>query len=168
MDALQPVAERMKSWLQGADRVLLVGLGNESRGDDGAGVLVAKGMEGRASSRFSVMNLGEALGRLLPDAVDFMPSHIIIVDAAIFYARPGSVRLMKLEEMEVVHSSSTHDLSVSVAVGLATSETHAKPIAVGIQPKTVCVGCKMSIEVKRACGQVVSLLDEQLATAGVI
>jgi len=168
MDTPRSVVEKMRLWLQGADRVLLVGVGNESRGDDGAGVLVAEAMEKHVSSRFRVMNLGEALARLLPDAIDFAPSHIIVVDAAMLGASPGSVRLMRLDEMERVRSFSTHDLPVSVAVGLVTSEIQAKSIAIGIQPKTVCVGCEMSIEVKRACEQVVSLLDEQLASVGVI
>jgi len=165
---LLSVAEKMSSWLMGADRVLLVGLGNENRGDDGAGVLVAREMEVRASSRFIVMNLGEAVGRLLPDATDFMPSHIIIVDAAAFNDQPGSVRLMDLNHIEAIHSSSTHDLSISVAVGLVTSGTHSKSIAVGIQPRAICVGCEMSAEVKIACGQVVTLLEEQLSKAHVI
>jgi hydrogenase 3 maturation protease len=168
MDTPQSVAEKMRLWLQGAERVLLVGVGNESRGDDGAGVLVAQAMEKHVSSKLRVMNLEEAPARLLPDAIDFAPSHIIVVDATMFNALPGSVRLMRLDEMERVRSSSTHDLPVSVAVGLVTSEIQAKSIAIGIQPKTVCVGCEMSTEVRRACGQVVSLLDEQLASLGVI
>ncbi len=167
-DTLRPVAEEIESWLRGADRVLLVGLGNESRGDDGAGVLVARRMEARASSRFRVMNLGEALGRLLPDATDFMPSHIIIVDAAIFGAKSGSVRPMELDEMEAAHSSSTHDLPISVAVGLVTSETHSKSIAIGIQPKEVGIGHEMSSDVRDACERVISLLEEELSFAHVI
>jgi hydrogenase 3 maturation protease len=155
-------------WLSGASTVLLVGVGNRSRGDDGAGPLVAEKVMKWSSERFRVMNLEEAPGRLLPDAMEVRPSHILVVDAAMVGGPPGTMKLITLEEVESVSFSSTHDLPIAVTLGVVTSQTTAKAIVIGIQPQTTRVGDEMSEPVLDACERLSEALARSLRSAGVL
>lgn len=138
------------------------------RGDDGAGPLVAESAKRWSSDRFKVMNVEEALGRLLPDAIDLRPSHIIVVDAALVGGPPGTVKLMRMEDVESVRFSSTHDLPVKVAVGLLASQTGAEAILIGIQPETTKLRGEISESVRTACARLSESLVGSLRSAGVV
>jgi len=159
------MSEQLKAWLRHAELVLLIGVGNQTRGDDAAGTVVAELMEVHRSRKFEVMNVGEALGKLLPGAIYRRPSHILIVDATVMGQSPGSVRLIPVDEMDVAHFSSTHDLPVSVAIRLVTRETGAKALAIGIQPHVVSVGSRMSEPVRVSCEAVTEMLKDCLTAA---
>jgi len=166
MKTVEAMAQELRAWLSDARFVLLVGLGNVNRGDDAAGVTVAEALKGHTSSRLKVMSLGEAVSNLLPDAVDLRPSHIIVVDAADLGGNPGSLTLARLDDLEGIRPTSTHDLPVRVAVGLVTSQVGADAVVIGIQPKERGIGCAMSEEVRLACDQVARLLEDVLTLAG--
>lgn len=160
--------EGLSRWMSGARTVLLIGVGNIGRGDDGAGPLVAEALKRWSSDRFRIMNVEEAPGRLLPDAVDLRPSHVIAVDAAQVGGPPGSVKLLEMDKIESVRFSSTHDLPLPVVLGILVSETGARVISVGIQPGSVGILGEMSRAVQDSCAELSELLVESLKSAGVL
>jgi len=155
-------------WLVGARIVLLIGAGNISRGDDGAGSMVAEDLKRWSSDRFRVMNVEEAPGKLLPDAVDLKPSHVILVDAAQVGGPPGTVRVLDMDEIESARFSSTHDLPLPVVLGVLVSETGARVIIVGIQPESAGISGQMSHAVRDSCAKLSELLVESLRSAGIL
>jgi len=160
--------EGLCKWLAGARTVLLIGVGNISRGDDGAGTLVAGALKRWSSDRFRVMNAEEAPGRLLPDAVDLKPSHVILVDAAQVGGPPGSLGLLETDEIESARFFSTHDLPLPIVLGILASETGARVITVGIQPGSVGTLGQMNHAVRDSCARLSELLVEALRSAGIL
>ena len=105
-------------------KTLVVGVGNENRGDDGAGLIAARWLRDRAPAGTKVVEAdGEpALLLDLLTAADRM----LLVDAARGAGHPGRVR--RIQPADVGQSSlsaSTHDLGVAEALELAAALAYA-------------------------------------------
>lgn len=101
-------------------KMLVVGVGNPDRGDDGIGPLVVRRLPGRVSKDISVI---ERPGDALALIDDWAGHHtVILVDAAAPASTPGRIHRIDLLENELpvdVSLSSTHAFGVADAVGLA-------------------------------------------------
>jgi hydrogenase maturation protease len=101
-------------------RVLVVGIGNPDRGDDGIGLLVVRQLAGQVSRDVAIVErTGDALA-----LIDDWAGHdtVILVDAAAPGQAPGSISRVDLVTDELpsdVTLSSTHAFGVADAVGLA-------------------------------------------------
>lgn len=129
---------------QGPDLFLTVG--NSFRGDDGVGPYLASCLR-----QFPVrlLDAGRTPENIIEDAIALKPARVIILDAADFGGEPGEVRLIP-EEAIPETTLTTHMVPMNVVSGLITKSTGAKIVFVGIQPKTVAFGEKLSGEVKQA------------------
>jgi len=103
-------------------RVVVIGLGNPDRGDDGLGPYVAERLAGRLSAGASLkMRTGDGLG-LLDDWQGFEVA--IIIDAAAPVGAPGRIHRIELEtsgELPVVSQTSSHGFGFDEAFALASS-----------------------------------------------
>jgi hydrogenase maturation protease len=103
-----------------AEKVLLVGIGNPDRGDDGIGPLVARQLAGRVSPGIAIIErTGDALA-LIEDWAGRYAA--VLVDAAAPGTAPGRIDridLLKDELLPELALSSTHAFGIVDAVGLA-------------------------------------------------
>lgn len=101
-------------------RILVVGIGNPDRGDDGIGPIVVRLLAGRVSREVVLIERpGDALA-----LIDDWAGHdaVILVDASAPDAEPGRVHRIDLLRDDLaadVSLSSTHAFGVAQAVGLA-------------------------------------------------
>ncbi len=145
---------------------LVIGVGNEYRGDDGVGRRVVRD-----------------LGKLKPEGVTLRESNgesfaliemwskaekVILVDATHSGAEPGTVCRFDAGEVplpaEVLASCSTHAASVPEAIELARSlgrlPTHV--VFYGIEGLHFDHGCSLSSYAQRASTEVVERIQEEL------
>src|SRR6266699_209167 len=144
---------------------LLIGIGNEYRGDDGAGLAICRELKRRALAGASVIACasdGAVLLEMLKTA-----NRVILIDAVSSGARAGTIyRFDALAEHIPLRFSfqSTHSLGVAEAVGLARTLDQLPPylIVYAIEGKNFTTGVGLSPEVEEAAQQVVELVIREV------
>jgi hydrogenase 3 maturation protease len=132
--------ERLRQFLTGAAKVLVLGIGSELKKDDAVGVLLARWLKERAFPGLTVLEGGNAPENLSGEIKRLAPSHLLLVDAAEMKEEPGTVRFLGLEELGGF-SFSTHALPLHLFVSFLRVELPDLKVAVlGIQPEFVGFG----------------------------
>jgi hydrogenase maturation protease len=137
--------------------VLIVGCGNTNRGDDAAGLLVARylrtlGVQAQEQS-------GEALALIESWRGAPQEQEVILVDAVVIGALPGTVTVWDARTAPVIGDffrCSTHSFGVAEAVELARILDLLPPrlLIYGIEASQFDVGSEPSPEVLRAVKEV--------------
>jgi hydrogenase 3 maturation protease len=124
--------------LEGVERLAVLGVGSELRGDDYAGVRVAQKVA-LFARRAGVAHLAAFEGCAAPENVTgpvaaFKPTHLLLVDAAHLGIEPGEVRMIPTDSVAGV-SFSTHMLPAPIVLDYLVKSCACTPLVVGIQPE---------------------------------
>ena len=149
----------LQNRLDGEKRVAVLAIGSELRGDDAAGILVGRSIIRRSRSRKLKVFLGETAPENLTGEIrKFKPSHIILVDTADMKERPGTVLLLKPEELSKDITFSTHKMPAEVLIEYFIKSMGAGVTFIGIQPLNIKFGTKISKSVQRSAKRVASAI----------
>jgi hydrogenase maturation protease len=146
-------------------RVLVIGVGNAYRRDDGVGLVVARRLQAAVPERVAVREeSGE--GAALMAAWEGADTALII-DAVHSGAAPGTVRRLEASERAIpadLFHFSTHAVSVADAVELARALGQLPPrlVVYGIEGKDFDAGVGLSPAVEEAARRVVGLVLEEI------
>ena len=81
-------------------RVVILGVGNEMRGDDGIGVFLAGKLEKELGKPEGIMIIKTQVPEnFITPIMEFRPGKIIILDSADFKGKPGEFRVIKEDEI---------------------------------------------------------------------
>jgi hydrogenase maturation protease len=145
--------------------VLVIGIGNPDRGDDGIGPLVARRLKGHVPHGVSILErTGDALA-LIDDWAG--RDAVVLVDASAPAGTPGRVHRIDLRADVLppdVALSSTHALGVTEAVALADTLglLPACVIAYAIEGADFTPGAPLSKEVAAVAGTVAARVAAEL------
>jgi len=150
--------------------VLVIGVGNELRSDDAAGLAVARRVDERNVDGIAVVeSAGE--GASLIDVWDGADA-VIVIDAVHSGAAPGTIHRLSPRELtpsaHLFHQS-THAISVPEAIELAEvmKRSPRRLIVVGIEGESFRAGVGLSQEVEAALPSAVdAVLREAMAMMG--
>jgi hydrogenase 3 maturation protease len=143
-------------------RIAIIGVGSDLRGDDAAGVEVIRGLRRRVrSSRVLLIEAGVAPENFTSRIKRFRPTLIIVVDAADFGGEPGETISVEAEAVGGIPIS-THTMPISLLAEYLGEETGARVIFLGVQPKEVGLGSRMSEEVQGSIKGIVDALAKML------
>jgi hydrogenase 3 maturation protease len=131
-------------------RVVIVGVGNLLRGDDGFGPHMIQRLQGKVMA--ALFDCGPAPENYLGPIRKQRPDTVLVLDAADFSAAPGEVGVFPPSQWRGGGFSS-HSLSLGLFAHLLRSETGAGVFLVAMQPKEVGLGQPMSQEVTEGCRQ---------------
>jgi hydrogenase 3 maturation protease len=147
--------------LDGLDgrKVVVVGIGNALRGDDGAGSLVAERL--RARHPDVVFDAAQAPENYLAPIRRAAPDVVVLVDAADFGGRPGEVRTATTEDVEG-SMMGTHAAPLSMFMKVLEEDTGANVMLLAVQAGATELGAGPSDEVAAAVDDLVSRLNEIL------
>jgi hydrogenase maturation protease len=137
---------------------LIIGIGNEYRGDDAAGLVVARRLKERLGESFTVLEQrgdGAALMEAWRGA-----ETVVVIDAVMSGAAPGTIRRFDAIAQPFPKGAfrrSTHAFGVAEAVELARAlgELPKTLVVYGVEGKNFAAGVGLSPEVERAVGEVV-------------
>lgn len=134
---------------------LVIGIGNIDRGDDAAGILVARALERtRAKEVFDCVALLELWER---------ESDVVVVDAMRSGKVPGTVLRFDAtaSEVPVRTSSSTHSfgLAETIELGRALGRLPSRLVVLGIEADGFGPGNTVSAAVKQAISDVATAID---------
>jgi hydrogenase 3 maturation protease len=144
-------------------RVAVLGIGNELRRDDGAGIVVARALRSlvSANSRLLVIDAGPVPENFTGQLRRFEPSLVLIVDAAQLGELAGAVRCVSWQRSSGF-SASTHSLPLHVLAGYLTAELGCEVLLLGIQPADIATGARLSAIVERSVEHLVIALANLL------
>jgi hydrogenase 3 maturation protease len=92
----------------------------------------------------------------------FKPSHVLLIDAASFDAKPGGVRMVPPEEIGGV-AVSTHALPLSMFAEVVQKTVKAKVLLLGVQPKSVDFVEGLTPELEKTVREIAEVLVRLLS-----
>jgi len=120
--------------LRKAKRIVVCGIGNEVRGDDAFGILVAERLKELVKNpNVLILNCGEVPESYTGKIIKFEPDLVIFVDAVDFGGEHGEVILAD-PEGTLGEAVSTHSLPLKILVGYLKSQINAEFVLLGCQP----------------------------------
>ena len=150
---------RLLEALEGAGRIALVGVGSELRGDDAAGVLVARKLAAWSAKtkndRLVAFEACAAPENFTGEIIRAKPDWVVFVDAAHLPGRdPGAVEVIPQDEIAGL-TFSTHMLPAPIFLDYVEKATGCRSMVLGIQLEHKDVMEKPSAPVNRAVRRVV-------------
>jgi hydrogenase 3 maturation protease len=145
-------------------RVVVVGVGNPLRGDDAAGCLVARRLQGTPGVR--VVEAEEVPESFVGDIAAAMPDVVALVDAVDLGAEPGAVAMLEREQV-ATYAPTTHRMPLSLVMEVVQRRTGTDVFLIAVQPLTLAFGAKVSPEVSATVEVLAAVLSELLRAPGV-
>ncbi len=138
-------------------RLVILGVGNIIRGDDGVGSKIIRSLKGKLDERVKLIDGGPVPESFTDVVKAFNPTHILIIDAADMGKKPGWIEF--IGEDQILNTSfSTHQMPLSLLVEYFKYETKSRIFLLGIQPLTNSFGEKLTPEVEAAKNRIVKLI----------
>lgn len=128
--------------------IVFVGLGNENRGDDGAGIGFVERLKSKKEfqkSRFIIA--GRNPENHLETILNYKPQVVVFVDAAHSNIEPGSVKFFTEKEISQTDFS-THAFSISIVKNYLLKNQQMDFIFIGIQPLSTSLNEGLSQTIK--------------------
>jgi hydrogenase maturation protease len=149
-------------------RVVVIGVGNDFRSDDGVGRAVARALAGAPCDGMAVMeHTGEVAGLLeaWKDA-----DTAILLDAVVTGAGPGTIHRFDGQAQAIpgeCFPCSTHAFGIpeAIALGRAVGVLPRRLVIIGVEARTVAPGRGLSREVERAVPEVVARVRREAEAA---
>lgn len=147
-------------------RILVIGLGNPDRGDDGVGLAVARKLAGRLAGADVITRSGDVLA-LYEDWAGY--EVVFLIDAAAPVSEPGRIHRIDVASEELLLDSapsSTHALDLAGAIALARSLgiLPTRMIIYAVEGAWFTPGSSLSSAAARASGDVARRLAGEVTS----
>ncbi len=134
---------------------ILLGIGNDMRGDDGIGVYIARKFR---KDGWVAMDCSTVPENYIGKVIRYKPEKVVIVDAAEMGLEAGEIRKIPKDKMGMA-SFSTHSLPLSIFINHVEKNCRAEIVVIGIQPKNMYG--EMSEEVRKAGEKLMEYLTHE-------
>ena len=118
-----------------SNKIAFVGLGNELRGDDLAGLVFIEALKTKTvfnKSKFIIA--GKNPENYLQEILDYNPEAVVFIDAADFWGEPGEISLLESDSLANIDFS-THAYSIKLIEKFLSLNRQMDFVYIGIQPK---------------------------------
>jgi hydrogenase 3 maturation protease len=156
------VQKELKNWLSNTEKVVVAGIGNPIRMDDFVGVKIVQDLHGKVSEKVHLIECETVPESFIQQIIDFNPTHILLIDAAILGLEPGNSEIVKPEQLTNFPAFSTHMLPLRIFCDYLTRTTNAKIALLLIEPKKTDFGEGFTHEVETSAKDIVNFLVEVL------
>ena len=151
--------QELKRFTQDHKKIIFLCIGNDMRGDDALGPLIAENLaelfiEQQELMVINAETVPENYTGLIRKEI---PSHIIFIDAVEMKMNPGHIRLVQSDEI-ADYSISTHAMPLSFMIKYLKSFTDASMLLIGIQPKNMEMPNTISEEVKNSVEELTEII----------
>jgi hydrogenase 3 maturation protease len=150
--------EQLSSAIEG--NVVVMGIGNPSRGDDAAGSRVAGQIRGAPGVR--VIDAQDVPENYLGQVTDQCPDTVVLIDSVDMKSEPGSVAFLDGNQT-AAYWPSTHRAPISLLVDYVERTTRARVFVIAIQPRQTDFLQPVSGEVLSSVEGIARMLNDVLA-----
>jgi hydrogenase 3 maturation protease len=154
--------EALQEWLANAERVVVAGIGNPIRSDDFIGVKIIQDLQGKVSEKVHLIECETVPESYMQPIVEFNPTHVLLIDAAVLGLKPGETRLIGPERIADFPAISTHMLPLRVFCEYLMATTKAKIALLLIEPENVEFGEGLTLDAQVAAKEITSTLSKLL------
>ncbi|MEO0074957.1 MAG: hydrogenase 3 maturation endopeptidase HyCI [candidate division WOR-3 bacterium] len=150
--------------------IVILGVGNRLRGDDGIGSIVAtelkemltKGLIKVINKEVFIYDTESSPENYLDKVIDKKADWVIFIDACDFKAQAGEFRLFDGDEINDIAYGflSTHTLPLTLTIELIRKQTNSKISLLGVQPKSLTFGEVLSPEVSAVKSKIIDFLKQ--------
>ena len=177
-DDLKEIESQLRNFLKGASSLVVLGIGNDIRGDDGLGPYIIEELSLKreklleSSDISSIFDLNELFlinGGSVPENFtskikSLDPSHIILIDASLMNRNPGDIEIVDKENISNV-SISTHSMSLAYLIKFLELEKPYEILFIGIEPESMELSFELSDTVKKASDKLIDILFSAILNA---
>jgi hydrogenase 3 maturation protease len=156
------IKKELKKWLSDAVRVVIAGIGNPIRMDDFVGVKIVQDLRGKVSDNVLLIECETVPESFIQRIIDFNPTHVLLIDAAILGSKPGESRLINPEQLTGYPAFSTHMLPLRIFCEYLAKTTRASIALLLIEPKQADFGEGLTSEINASAQNIVNALLEAL------
>ncbi len=146
-------------------RACLVGIGSDLRGDDSAGLMVARALLNderfASASHLLIIDGGPAPENHTGKIRAFQPELVLFIDAAQMDESPGTIQWIPLDAIDGM-SASSHSLPLSMLAHYLTLEIGCEVVVLGIQPQQNEINAKLSAPIRAAVDEILAEISEML------
>jgi hydrogenase 3 maturation protease len=163
---MQNLKIQLQKKLEGVGRLGILGIGSELRGDDAAGLWVARNL-GRTPKAAGSIPVRSFLGHTAPESLTgeikkFKPTHLLIADAASMGMNPGEACLFDVTDEREGVSFSTHRMPLKILASYLHWSFPCTIVVLGIQPQNTDFGQKPSKAVQASVRSVCRIIRKIL------
>jgi len=152
------VKKELKTWLSNAEKVVVAGIGNPIRMDDFVGTKIVQDLQKKVSKNVQLIECETVPENFIHKIIEFNPTHVLLIDAAILGLKPGDSRLIEPERLATFPAYSTHALPLRIFCEYLAKTTEAKIALLLIEPKKADFGEGLTPEVETSARKVVDFL----------
>jgi len=152
------IEKELKTWLSNAEKVVIAGIGNPIRRDDFVGTKIVQYLKGKVSEKIYLIECETVPENFIQKIIDFNPTHILLIDAAILGLKPGDSRLVEPERLVAFPAYSTHALPLRMFCEYLAETTEARIALLLIEPKNADFGEGLTPEVEASSQKLVDIL----------
>ena len=148
----------LKNWLSNAQKVVVAGIGNPLRKDDFVGVEIVRNLRNRVSQFVYLIECETVPESFIEPIIEFQPTHILLIDAAMLNLKSGSSKLIEPSQMMKHPAISTHALPLRIFCEYLAKTTDAKIALLVIQPKDTDFGEGLTSKLRETAATLTNLL----------
>jgi len=133
-------------------KVLIIGMGNRLKGDDGVGSIIAEKLKEKIrKENLFVIDAENAPENYTGKIKEISPELLLIIDAVDFNSYPGDFRIFEINEIKDT-TVSTHNFSISLLKKFIKVD---EIYLLGIQPENISFGENLSERVKKSVEKII-------------
>jgi hydrogenase 3 maturation protease len=155
------IQEELTKFITGANKIAVLGVGNDLRTDDGLGLFIVNRLKHIESSSLLVENVGSVPEAFASNLADFGAERVIMVDAADMLKPSGHIELVTKDRIGGI-TISTHRMPLSLLMQYLEDSTGAHTILLGVQPKSIEFGERLTPEIQMVAEKIISTLETML------
>ncbi|MEM3622573.1 MAG: hydrogenase 3 maturation endopeptidase HyCI [Candidatus Bathyarchaeia archaeon] len=156
--------KELKNWFSDAERVVVAGIGNPIRMDDFVGVFIVQSLRGKVSDKVLLIECETVPESYIQQIIDFNPTHILLIDAAILGLGPGETKILNPQDLANFPAFTTHMLPLRIFCEYLTKTIKAKISLLLIEPEKTDFGEGLTAKVADSAKELVKTLSKLLSS----
>lgn len=151
---------QLRNFLDGFEKLIVLGVGNELKCDDGVGPYIIKKLkEGIVEDKDRLLFIDAQTvpenftGKIRKET----PTHLIIVDACLMGGEVGDMKVVDENDFASI-GISTHSMSLSFFVKYLQQDCDFRIIFVGIEPESMDYADNPTVKVEEAANEFINIL----------
>ena len=151
---------QLRNFLEGFEKLIVLGVGNELKCDDGVGPYIIKKLkEGivEDKDRFLFIDAQTVPENFTGKIRKETPTHLIIVDACLMGGEAGDMKVVDENDFASI-GISTHSMSLSFFVKYLQQDCDFRIIFVGIEPESMDYADNPTVKVEEAANEFINIL----------
>jgi len=152
------IKKKLEKWLSGVEKIVVAGIGNPISMDDYVGVKIVQDLHGKVSNNVLLIECETVPENFLQQIVNFDPSHVLLIDAAVLGLKPGESRLINPEQLKNFPAYTTHMLPLRIFCEYLAKTTKAKIALLLIEPKKTDFGEGLTPEIEASAQNIVYVI----------